>query len=73
MCFRPATVEIDAICPNCGKRIPSSSATCGACGLEISKQIPMPGTFNILKVDVASIEKNGKLKSPIPPASHRGI
>ena len=43
MCFRPAAVEIDKTCPECGEKNPPDAVSCKACGAELPAGAPLPG------------------------------
>ena len=45
MCFRPAAVEIERSCPECGGKCPADATACPACGAELPEASPyaVPG------------------------------
>ena len=42
MCFRPAAVEIDKTCTECGAKAPASETVCPECGAELPAGPAMP-------------------------------
>ncbi len=43
MCFRPAAIEMDKTCPQCGAKCGATSTTCPQCGAELPAAPAMPG------------------------------
>lgn len=45
MCFRPAAIEADRNCPQCGAKCPTTAKACPQCGAELPEASPyaIPG------------------------------
>jgi len=39
MCFRPAAIEVPAICPECGAKNPPTNKKCRSCGIPLEHVI----------------------------------
>ena len=43
MCFRPAAVEMNKVCPECGEKNGPTDTVCKACGAELFPGLAAPG------------------------------
>ena len=43
MCFRPADVNIEKDCPQCGAKNPFAAVSCSKCGATLPASISIPG------------------------------